>query len=99
MKKFKSWPLSCTEQKYNLKKRRQSPATIRLLLSTYDFGAATEYIDSIREVLGSELSGISSLRLLNSELDALEKQLNMMLVDEASNIFEVQWGPSKRTDV
>lgn len=69
---------------------QQSPATIRLLLSTYDFAAATELIDTIREVLSTELHGISALRLLHTELDNLEKQLNMMLVDEASSMFDVR---------
>ena len=68
---------------------QQSPATIRLLLSTYDFAAASEYITTIREVVTTELNGIHSLRLLHAELDQLEKQLNDMLVSEASGIFEV----------
>ena len=68
---------------------QQSPATIRLLLSTYDFAAASEYITTIREVVSTELNGIHSLRLLHAELDQLEKQLNDMLVSEASGIFEV----------
>ena len=77
------------EQMKYIQTVQQSPATIRLLLSTYDFAAATEYIDTIRHHLATELHGISALRLLHNELDTLEKQLNGMLVDEASEMFEV----------
>jgi len=69
---------------------QQSPATIRLLISTYDFSAAKEYIETIREVLQNELQGISGLKNLHAELDNAEKQLNGILVEEASSIFEVK---------
>ena len=69
---------------------QQSPATIRLLISTYDFSAAKEYIETIREVLQNELHGISGLKNLNTELDNAEKQLNGILVEEASSIFDVK---------
>lgn len=68
---------------------QQSPATIRLLISTYDFSAAKEYIETIREVLRDELNGISGLKNLTGELDNLEKQLNGILVEEASNVCEI----------
>ncbi|CBY17849.1 unnamed protein product [Oikopleura dioica] len=68
---------------------QQSPATIRLLISTYDFSAAKEYIETIREVLQNELQGISGLKNLHAELDNAEKQLNGILVEEASSIFEI----------
>jgi hypothetical protein len=68
---------------------QQSPSTIRLLLETYDFQAASHYIRTVRSALQTELKGIVCLRHLSGEMDILEKQLNEMLVDEAKNIFEM----------
>ncbi|XP_065173902.1 vacuolar protein sorting-associated protein 54 [Atheta coriaria] len=60
----------------------QTQPTLQLLLSSSDYVAALELIESTQQVLARELAGVTSLRHLPSQLKEMSRLIDKMLTTE-----------------
>lgn len=64
---------------------QQTQPTIQALLSTPDYLAALELISTTQELLNEELKGIHSFRHLGSQLNEINRLIDMMMMTEFEN--------------
>lgn len=64
---------------------QQTQPTIQALLSAPDYLAALELIATTQDLLGEELHGIHSFRHLGSQLNEINRLIDMMMMTEFEN--------------
>lgn len=64
---------------------QQTQPTIQALLSAPDYLAALELISTTQELLNEELQGIHSFRHLGSQLNEINRLIDMMMMTEFEN--------------